>query len=96
MEIATTRQSTVRVVTPRVGELVDVLEDRGATVTTVAPGRLEVAEMTAAEIGDLAAALGLPLHELTPLRASLEDAYLALTRDEVEYRSESMTEETNR
>lgn len=94
--IATTRQSTVRVVTPRVGELVDVLEDRGATVTTVAPGRLEVAEMTAAEIGDLAAALGLPLHELTPLRASLEDAYLALTRDEVEYRSESMTEETNR
>jgi ABC-2 type transport system ATP-binding protein len=94
--IATARQATVRVVTPKSGELAELLADRGATVTTVAPGRLEVAELTSAEIGDLAAGRGLPLHELTPLSASLEDAYLSLTRDEVEYRSETMTQGASR
>jgi len=94
--IATARQATVRVVTPRSGELAELLTDRGATVTTVAPGQLEVAELTSAEIGDLAADRGLPLHELTPLSASLEDAYLSLTRDEVEYRSETMTQGASR
>ena len=90
--IATARQATVRVVTPRAAEVTELLTDRGATVTTVARGELEVAELTSAEIGDLTAARGLPLHELTPLTASLEDAYLALTRDEVEYRSDTPEE----
>ena len=94
--IATARQAAVRVVTPKSGELAELLTDRGATVTTVAPGQLEVAELTSAEIGDLAAGRGLPLHELTPLSASLEDAYLSLTRDEVEYRSETMTQGASR
>ncbi len=94
--IATARQATVRVVTPRASELAELLGDRGASVTTVAPGRLEVAELTSVEIGDLAAARSLPLHELTPLSASLEEAYLSLTRDEVEYRSDTMTKEPTR
>ena len=94
--IATATQATVRVVTPRPGEVAELLTDRGATVTTVAPDQLEVAELTSAEIGDLAAARGLPLHELTPLTASLEEAYLSLTRDEVEYRSETMTQGASR
>ncbi|WP_336659609.1 ABC transporter ATP-binding protein [Leucobacter sp. USHLN153] len=41
--------------------------------------------VSSAEIGDLAAMHGVSLHELTPIRASLEDAYLELTRGEVEY-----------
>ncbi len=90
--IASARQATVRVVTPRAGEVAELLTARGATVTTVAPGELEVADLTSAEIGGLTAARGLPLHELTPLSASLEDAYLALTRDEVEYRSDTPQE----
>lgn len=94
--IATATRASVRVLTPRSGELAEVLTARGATVSTVAPGQLEVAELTSAEIGDLAAEHGLPLHELTPLSASLEDAYLSLTRDEVEYRSETMTKEAAR
>jgi len=49
---------------------------------------MEVSGRTAEEIGDLAAGAGIPLHELTPLRASLEEAYMSLTRDEVEYRTE--------
>ena len=87
--IATATQASVRVVTPEPGELIELLTGHGATVTTVAPGQLEVAELTSAEIGDLVAGRGLPLHELTPLSASLEEAYLSLTRDEVEYRSET-------
>lgn len=94
--VATATRASVRVTTPRPSELTDLLTGEGATVTTLAPGRLEVAELSSAEIGDLAAAHGLPLHELTPHRASLEDAYLSLTRDEVEYRSETMPQEVAR
>ncbi|HEX6248797.1 MAG TPA: ATP-binding cassette domain-containing protein [Nocardioidaceae bacterium] len=94
--IETTTRPTVRVVAPRAGELAELLAARGASVATVAPARLEVADLTSAEIGDLAAERGFALHELTPLNASLEEAYLSLTRDEVEYRSEAITKEVSR
>lgn len=94
--ITAATQVTVRVVTPNSGELAELLTARGATLTTVRRGELEVTNMTSAQIGDLAADRGLPLHELIPLRASLEDAYLALTRDDVEYRSETMTQGATR
>jgi ABC-2 type transport system ATP-binding protein len=35
----------------------------------------------------MAASAGIPLHELTPVSASLEEAYMELTQDEVEYRT---------
>ena len=41
--------------------------------------------MDAAAIGELAAAHGVVLHELTPQRASLEEAFMELTSDSVEY-----------
>ena len=94
--IATATQASVRVVTPEPGELTELLTGHGATVTNVAPGQLEVAELSSAEIGNLAATRGLPLHELTPLSASLEEAYLSLTRDEVEYRSETTMQGASR
>ncbi len=94
--ITSATRATVRVVTPNSGELAELLTARGATLTTVRRGELEVANMTSAQIGGLAADRGLTLHELIPLRASLEDAYLALTRDDVEYRSETMTQEATR
>ncbi|KAF5291096.1 hypothetical protein FQR65_LT20498 [Abscondita terminalis] len=40
---------------------------------------------SAPEIGELAAKHGVPLHELRPERVSLEEAYIALTRDQLEY-----------
>jgi ABC-2 type transport system ATP-binding protein len=43
-------------------------------------------ELGAETIGDLALAGGLAVHELTPARASLEEAYMELTREAVEYR----------
>ncbi len=90
--IATATKPMVRVVTPHFRELTDALTAHGATVSTLTSGQLEVWDLSSAEIGDVAAQRQLSLHELTPVAASLEDAYLSLTHDEVEYRSETITE----
>ena len=52
-----------------------------------AEGALAVTGLDAASIGELAAAQGIELHELSPQEASLEEAYMELTHDSVEYRS---------
>jgi ABC-2 type transport system ATP-binding protein len=59
-----------------------------AAVTQREDGAFLVVGPDAATVGDIAARAGVPLHELTPTGASLEEAYMALTRDDVEYRSE--------
>ncbi len=80
--------AVTRVRVPRIDEFVAALTAAGVTSTRIDHDTLQVTGPTSADIGELAARLGLPLHELTPINASLEDAYLALTQDEVEYRSE--------
>jgi ABC-2 type transport system ATP-binding protein len=45
--------------------------------------------LTSADIGELAADQELTVHELTPLRASLEDVFMELTSSSVEYRSQT-------
>jgi len=45
-----------------------------------------VTGLDAAAIGDLAAADGIAVHALVPRQASLEDAYLDLTRASTDYR----------
>ena len=82
----------VRVRSPQAGPLADQLTGPGTTVIRVAESVLEVTGVTAAEVGDLAARLGSTIHELVQLSASLEDAYLALTRDEVEFRASTTPE----
>jgi ABC-2 type transport system ATP-binding protein len=52
---------------------------------------LEVSGTTAEHVGAVAFRNGLPLYELSPRRASLEEAYMNLTQDAVEYRSEPTT-----
>jgi ABC-2 type transport system ATP-binding protein len=74
----------VRVVAPRADELAALLRQNGAVVSDV-DGALVVSEMEAPQIGDIAAANNLALHELSPQRATLEDAFIELTRGEVEY-----------
>lgn len=83
--------TTVRVRTPRPSELVDVLAGTGVSVTAAETGVLDIEGTSAAAIGDAAAAAGIPLHELTPTTGSLEDAYLALTGESVEYRSKEIS-----
>ncbi|PYY50273.1 ABC transporter ATP-binding protein [Curtobacterium sp. MCBD17_023] len=59
-----------------------------ATVTQREDESFLVVGPDAPTVGDIAARAGVVLHELTPTGASLEEAYMALTRDDVEYRSE--------
>jgi ABC-2 type transport system ATP-binding protein len=51
------------------------------------PGVIEITGMDSAEVERLAAAHGITLSELIPLRASLEEAFMELTRDSVEYQA---------
>ncbi|HWM17264.1 MAG TPA: ATP-binding cassette domain-containing protein [Microbacterium sp.] len=83
-------RATVRVRSPRAIELADHLARDGVAVTHVADGVVDVEGAPAAEIGDLAAARGIALHELTPTSGTLEDAYLSLTGDDVEYKTKDI------
>jgi len=75
----------VHVRTPRVDDLRAALEQADVTISE-SGGLLEVSGLTSAQIGDIAAEHGIPLHELTPQQASLEEAFMTLTRDEVEFK----------
>jgi ABC-2 type transport system ATP-binding protein len=77
----------VLVRSPRPADLAALLTGHGATVTDEPGGGLAVAGLDAPAIADLAAAHGLPVHELVPRHASLEDAYLDITGDAAEYRT---------
>jgi ABC-2 type transport system ATP-binding protein len=79
--------AAVRVRTPDAPALRRALSADGVTVTTAEQGVMEVRGLPAERIGELASAQRVVLHELTPLRASLEDAYMRLTGDAVEYRT---------
>jgi len=78
----------VMVRSPRGGDLAGLLAARGAQVTAEPDGGLAVTGLDAAAIGDLAREYGISVHELTPRHASLEEAYMELTRDSVDYRAD--------
>jgi ABC-2 type transport system ATP-binding protein len=67
------------------GGLADLLTANGAQVKPEADGGLGVTGLDAPRIGELAASAGIVLHELTPRLASLEEAFMELTADSVEY-----------
>ncbi|MEA2340271.1 MAG: type transport system ATP-binding protein [Solirubrobacteraceae bacterium] len=75
----------VRVRTPDAAALRDALAAEGVSVQSSERDVLDVHGVASERIGEVAARDGLVLHELTPQRASLEDAYLSLTGDAVEY-----------
>jgi ABC-2 type transport system ATP-binding protein len=83
--IADSPGGSVVVASPDAGALAPLLSAHGATLTFTEAGRFEVRGLTADAIGDIAAGHGLRLYELAPVAASLESAYLELTRDSVEY-----------
>jgi ABC-2 type transport system ATP-binding protein len=80
---------SVLVRTPDGSRLRTALEQHGATVTVADDGALHVVGAEASAVGEAAAETATVLHELTPLRASLEEAFMELTRDSVEYHADS-------
>lgn len=88
--------NSVQVRTPDPVRLVKVLEAAGAVLLSKERDVLAVQGVAAPRIAELAAGAGVVIFELTPVTRSLEDAYMALTRDEVEYRATRILEENNR
>jgi len=84
--IARSGGAAVKLVTPDVAAFTTKLTAAGAKVGAGEAGSLTIEGLTAPQIGDLAARDGLRVHELIPITASLEDAFMELTQNEVEFR----------
>ncbi|MGB3633986.1 MAG: ATP-binding cassette domain-containing protein, partial [Rubrobacteraceae bacterium] len=82
----------VRVLSPEPARLSELLSAEGASVEGDAEGGLLVGSMDAPHVGEIAAANGVRLQELTPRRVSLEAAFMELTHDSVTYRSNGSAE----
>jgi ABC-2 type transport system ATP-binding protein len=86
--IAANSATKVRVRTPQTQQLTELLGQQGLTAERV-DSYLELAGVTTDEVGELAAANGVTLHELYTQRSSLEEAFMEMTRDSVEYHAEA-------
>jgi ABC-2 type transport system ATP-binding protein len=80
----------VRVRTPQATELAALISAPDVSVDAIEPGLIEVEGLSAQQIGKEAASNGFVLYELTPQQASLEEAFMNLTRDEVEYHAATL------
>jgi ABC-2 type transport system ATP-binding protein len=91
--VRSSSHQSVHVRSPQAAELADRCRQAGATVTDAGtdPDVIEIAGLDSAEVGKLAAAGGIVLFELIPVRASLEEAFMELTRDSVEYQAAGAT-----
>ena len=80
-------QNFVRVRSVQDARLASLVSASGGSSRSEADGAMAVTGITAAAIGDLAGTNGIFLHELSPQEVSLEEVYMDLTHDSVEYRS---------
>jgi ABC-2 type transport system ATP-binding protein len=81
----TTARDSVLVRTDETARLRDLLAAAGAAVTTTDDAGLHVTGLTGVAVGGIAAQAGIALAELTPQRASLEEAFMEITRDSLEF-----------
>ena len=86
--VARASQKVVVVRSPEVERLRTMLAGPGVTFADAERGALEVHGLTAEQVGEAAAGAGIALHELTPQQASLEEAFMNLTRDDLEFAAE--------
>ncbi len=75
----------VEVRSPRARELSTVLAGEGVVILQRAADQLEVTGLTVGQIGQAALDAGVVLHGLTPHEASLEEAFMEMTRDAVDF-----------
>jgi ABC-2 type transport system ATP-binding protein len=86
--VARASQKIVLVRSPELERLRNALAGPGVSFEAVERSALEVHGLTAEQVGDAAVAAAIALHELTPQQASLEEAFMNLTRDELEFAAE--------
>ncbi len=85
-------KNAVRVRSPQMSELAALLAGPDVTVEAGKDDEFEVTGLTAEQVGEIAAAHAIVLHELAPVRASLEEAFMDVTRDEVEFKADAPRE----
>ena len=85
--VARASGSSVMVRTPEAGRLRDLLLGPDVTITSEQPGVLHVQGLNAEQIDTAAWRAHLPVFELFLQQASLEQAFMEITQDSVEYRS---------
>ncbi|GAA2060544.1 ABC transporter ATP-binding protein [Catenulispora yoronensis] len=85
--IARNSEQTVTVRTPETMKLLQLLAGKGARVSNDETGLITVRGATPQQIGDLAFDHQIRVHELAPHQGSLEEAFMEMTRDQVEYRA---------
>jgi ABC-2 type transport system ATP-binding protein len=83
--VARASRNVVGLRTPDTERLRDLLAAPDVAVTSIGRDRLEVEGATAEQVGEMAARHGLAVYELTPRRASLEEAFMALTHGALEF-----------
>jgi ABC-2 type transport system ATP-binding protein len=86
--IARSSGAAVKVRTPSPDALVLAIAAKGGQASADADGTLVVHGLATDQVGDIAFEQGIRLHELTAVRASLEEAFMELTGDSVEYRAD--------
>jgi ABC-2 type transport system ATP-binding protein len=86
--VARASQKVVVVRSPELERLRETLLGPDVTFAAAERGALEVHGLTAEQVGEAAASAGIALHELTPQQASLEEAFMNLTSDELEFAAE--------
>jgi ABC-2 type transport system ATP-binding protein len=86
--VAHASQKVVVVRSPELERLREALLGPDVTFAAAERGALEVHGLTAEQVGEAAASAGIALHELTPQQASLEEAFMNLTSDELEFAAE--------
>jgi ABC-2 type transport system ATP-binding protein len=85
--LAGASQSAVRVRSPHAARLGEAIAAPDVRVRSVGPDLIEVQGVDAKEIGLAAHVSGIVLYELTPRQASLEDAFMEMTGEAIEYRA---------
>ncbi|MGI8412619.1 MAG: ABC transporter ATP-binding protein [Solirubrobacteraceae bacterium] len=83
---------SVRIRSPQLERLRELIAAPEVRIETVAPSVAEVNGLDSEQVGRIAAENGIVLYELTPQRASLEEAFMELTRDELEFHVDDVSE----
>ena len=83
--ITSNTEATVLVRSPEVDRLAGLLTSSGASVVSGDNGSLLVTRAESSRIGELARTAGIALHELSPQQASLEEVFMELTSDSVDF-----------
>jgi ABC-2 type transport system ATP-binding protein len=83
--------TVVRVQSPRLVELAALVEKITYKTPRIESGVLELTGIDMQQVAEVAASYGIPLYELSCTSGSLEDAYLALTNSEIEYKTKDLS-----